>query len=142
MNKKLFKPKNAVIKPECAIKYGKYAFSFNPQDQPDIQRFYSVKLTAFESWFESYYDLFRSMKYCIIQCVPEISAGSRIHWHGYIKILDQFNFYLYEVKRLEHHGTIEIDTYNPMEWDLYIKKQKDFVEPWCSKSNVTYWFNL
>lgn len=69
----------------------------------------------------------------------EISKGSRLHFHGYITVHDVIKFYYYDIRKLKHYGTFEIDfIQDPMIWDLYIKKQKDKMDKFCHENNMQY----
>lgn len=135
----MIRNKYEIVKPEDVRVNTRYTFSFNPEEQPKPQRFYNITLTLFSSWSEKNIELFKSMKYAKIETYMEISKNSRLHYHGYIKILDIVNFYFFEVPKLKHYGTFEIDFISdPMTWDLYCKKQKDEMEKFCNKNNMLY----
>lgn len=137
-----YKEKYSILKPEDIVLFNRYSFSFNPEDQPKPQRFYSITLNLFTSWAEQIYNMFVSLRYCEVETYMEISKSSRLHFHGYIKINDIFNFYFYDLPKIKHYGTLEIDHIkDPLVWDLYIKKQKSFCELFCAKHNIIYHFN-
>jgi len=138
----LIDSKFKVIKPEeCVIKQ-KYSFSYNPDTQPTIQRFYNITLKCFEDWSQQIYDVFTTLRYSTVQTYMEMSKAGRLHFHGYIVINDIANFYFYDLKKLKHYGTFEIDFItDPLIWDLYIKKQKDFMEIFCTNNEMVYHFN-
>lgn len=128
-----------VIKPEDCVIDTLYSFSYNPEEQPDIQRFYNIRLNEFESWSQRVYEVFASLRYSHIRTYMEISRSGRLHFHGYIKIKDIVQFYFYDLRKLKHYGTFEIDFINdPLKWDLYIKKQKEMMEPFCKKNSMLY----
>lgn len=135
--------KYKLIKPEEVVINTNYAFSFNPEDQPCTSVFYNVKIDEFESWSKKQYKTFSILRYSTIQTFMEISKGGRLHFHGYIKINDIPNFYFYDLKRLMKEGTFEIDFIkDPLIWDLYIKKQKPFMEKFCSINNMDYLYPI
>lgn len=130
-----------VIKPEDIVIKNRYSFSFNPEEQPKPQRFYNVTLNCFESWSQKVYEVFASLRFAEVETFMEISKGGRLHFHGYIKVNDIPSFYFYEIPKLKHYGTFEIDIINdPMLWDLYIKKQKSFMSKFCKKNRMQYMF--
>lgn len=131
-----------IIKPEECLPNILYSFSYNPESQPTVQRFYNISLKCFESWSQEIYEIFTSLRNCTIRTYMEISKAGRLHFHGYIKIQDIVNFYFYDLKKLKHYGTFEIDFINdPLKWDLYIKKQKPYMELFCKVNDMTYEFN-
>lgn len=135
----VYKAAHQCIKPEDVIPFNKYTFSYNPEEQPSVQRFYSIRLNEMESWSQKIYDVFDSLKYSRIDTYVEISGSGRLHFHGYIRIYDIPNFYFYDLKKLKHYGTYEIDFItDPLKWDLYCKKQKDFMDQFCSKNGIIY----
>lgn len=131
--------KYSCVKPED-VKVGEsYSFSYNPEDQPLVELFYKVKLNTFSAWSRFYYDLFKSMKYCQVHLQMEISSGARLHYHGYIIITDIVKFFMYEIKRLRHYGTYEIDTIKDRDkWEAYIDKQGDIMKIFCAKEEMQY----
>lgn len=137
----MLKKKHSCVKPEDMVTFHRYSFSYNPEDQPDVQRFYCMKLLEYESWFGRYYDIFDSLKYSSVRTFVEISSQGRIHFHGYIKINDIYQFFFHDMKKLKCYGTFEIDQItDPLKWDLYIKKQKHFMEEFCFKNHIIYNF--
>lgn len=55
----------------------------------------------------------------------EVSAGSRLHWHGRIKFTTPEalkRFYVTQIRKLQNIGTYEIDTMNK-DWEKYEQKQ-------------------
>jgi len=137
----MIKPKfkHNIIKPEDVVEGCTYSFSYNPEEQPKPQRFYNISLSLFKSWSDTLNDIFNSFKYCKFHHYMEISSNSRLHFHGYIKINNISKFYFYEIQKLKHYGTFEIDFItDPLIWDLYIKKQKSFMEIFCSENEMTY----
>lgn len=136
------KPKYSIISPEDISLDERYSFSYNPEEQPDVQRFYCITLKCFESWSQKIYEIFSTLRYCEIETYVEISKAGRLHFHGYIRITDIANFYFYDLRKLKHYGTFEIDFIEQDEnWDAYIKKQSWFMEDFCKKNNMQYHFN-
>lgn len=134
--------KYSCVKPETVSTDKCYSFSYNPEDQPSIERFYNIKLTTYTSFIQKYKEIFTSMKYCDIQACLEISQKGRLHWHGWIRINDVVRFYLYDLKKLMHYGTYEIDVINDEEkWELYVVKQLDIMTEFCSKEGIEYCIN-
>lgn len=129
------------VKPENMILNTNYAFSLNPQQQPEIVNFYKVKLNTYKDWSNQIYDKFRTMRYCKISTYLEISKLGRFHFHGTIKIHDKIKFVLYDLKRLMDIGTLEIDTIeDEMKWHLYCTKLKYEMEQFCCENDMDYRF--
>ena len=55
----------------------------------------------------------------------EFSPAGRLHFHGYIKILNKLKFYEYTLNKLTEQYQYEIDTIADHEvWETYINKQE------------------
>lgn len=128
------------IKPENVTLGNKLAFSFNPESQPVVQNFSQVKLTTFSSWSQEVYKVFDRCRYCTIETVMEISAGGRLHFHGYITINKLIEFYFFDLKILKFHGSFEIDSIGESvtSWDEYIHKLKSPMKDFCIKEQMEY----
>lgn len=70
----------------------------------------------------------------------EISPNGRLHYHGYIRILDPLNFLLLHVKRLEEYSHYEIDTIQDIsDWLAYcMKQQVKYPELYTWKLNIGF----
>lgn len=128
------------LKPENICLGDRYAFSFNPESQPIVQNFHNVRLTTFSQWADEIYAVFDKCKYCKIETVMEISAGSRLHFHGYITITKLIEFYFYDLKILKFHGSFEIDTIGGGldAWDDYCIKLKYPMIKFCENNGMKY----
>lgn len=127
------------IKPEQVIPDMNYAFSYNPEEQPTPQRFYNITLNCFESWSQKIYEIFATLRYCEIETYMEISKNGRLHFHGYIRISDIPKFFFYDIKKLRHHGTYEIDEINDEDtWIDYCVKQREYMTDFCIENCMEY----
>lgn len=143
MNRKTYtKAKYTCIKPEDVVEGTEYTFSFNPEEQPLFQRFYSMTLNNLKDWSQQQDNVFRSLKYCKINVVMEISSGGRLHYHGYITITDTVNFFLKTIKHLKHYGTYEIDVItDPDKWSAYVYKMDKKMKSFCQNHSMIYNIN-
>lgn len=97
-----------------------YSFTFSPSDahQPEDLDFKNFS-TTFRKLFDS---LFMS---CHIICHCEFSQNNRFHFHGTIKIIDPYRFWMIDIIKLRRFGDVDIDTIEDlMTWNLYCRKMQ------------------
>lgn len=117
-----------------------YAFTFNPQTQPDISPTGRVMLHTFRTFVNEIYDFFLELKHCHVSCYWEISKKGRWHLHGYIQIRsksDVLPFYNLDLKLLMNRGMFDIEPIpegknkdgilNSQAWSDYIEKQQELM---------------
>lgn len=115
--------KNKYIKPEDLLLRKGYAFSFNPVQQPELKDPVGQKL-----WFKDMVEYFTSLRYCRVHLYVEFSQMGRFHFHGYIWVNDH-QFYLYDVPRMNFWGSCEMDTIgDPAWWVHYYMKSQLFIQ--------------
>lgn len=106
-----------------------FSFTFNPSDQYQCwgcvdpkERFKKVHQSISEifSYFSnSYYT----------EGYLEVSKAGRVHYHGVIRMIDTFCFFMSTIPFLKRYGTYEIDYIeSPDTWEEYCVKQQ-FVIP-------------
>lgn len=116
-----------------------YSFSFNPEEQPLFERFYSCKLNNLKDWSQQQYNILTSLKYAEVECVLECSRQGRLHWHGWIIIREPIDFYLKDIKKLKHYGTYEIDHIEDSEkWSNYVYKQMKHMKKFADRNSMIY----
>lgn len=136
------KVKYNCIKPEEVVDNTLYTFSFNPEEQPMFQKFYSMTLNNLKDWSQQQHNILTSLKYCKVECYMEISSGGRLHFHGYIKITDTVNFFLKTIKHIRHYGTYEIDHITDHEkWSEYVSKMEKKMKTFCENHSMIYKIN-
>lgn len=112
-----------------------YTFTYNPQKQP-LTPNYKLNLIT---WHNGMDNIFRSCKNCQIELRPELSQGSRWHYHGLITIKDIMKFFIYDLPVLRENGSYEIDEIKDKNvWLTYITKQKELMEPVCKEHKIPY----
>lgn len=113
-----------------------YSFTLNPSDK---HQYWNEKLRRFEKVVTNIKKLLGFILYAEYELYPEISIKGRVHFHGYLSVLDPVNFLLYDVKKLETCSIYEIDTIaNPEVWRSYIQKDKKKMKSYCSFKNYPY----
>lgn len=126
------------IKPEQCVVGQRYAFSFNPLDQPKFVQFHKVTLTTYTDW-QNGVRKHLSFKHAKVNVFMEISSKGRLHYHGFIIIQNIVKFYLHDLPRLRMEGSYEIDTISDLPiWHEYLVKQKSFMLPWCIQNELEY----
>lgn len=133
------KHKYSAIAPEDVKTDELLSFSYNPEEQPLFEKFYSMKLNNLKDWSRRQKDILTSLRYAEVEVVLECSRQGRLHYHGYIMIKDPIEFYLKDLKKLKHYGTYEIDTIQDYEkWSSYIYKQLKYMKGFCDKYDMIY----
>lgn len=128
------------LKPEDIDIKEVYSFTLSPISQPLQTNLGKMKLNCISDWYTN--EIKRSLNRlsnCNISAFTEISSGSRIHYHGTIKINNIANFYFHDIPLLKHLGCYEIDTINDNKiWSDYCLKQKGFMKPFCEFNDIDY----
>lgn len=138
-NAQRYSNKYSCVKPEDVDTEKWYSFSYNPLMQPLFERFYKLKLNTLEQWSQEQVRLLTTLKYCRVSVVLEISQKGRFHYHGYIQIKNNPEFYLTDLARLRDTGTYEIDIINDKEkWLEYVLKQQKTMSVYCRKNGMCY----
>jgi hypothetical protein len=111
-----------------------YAFTLNPSDKH--QHFGKTNRLS-KCITELEVILFHnSASYCLF---PEISKKGRVHYHGYIKIHNPYNFFLNAIHYILNHGTIVIKKIEDEgKWEDYILKQHGIMLEECQINLITY----
>lgn len=139
MTKNTFNDKHKCIPLEEMKPGGLYTLTFNPEEQPLVERFYNIKLNTLSGWSNLNEERLTTLRYAEIDIVTEISSKGRLHYHGYIYILDPVNFIFYDLRKLKHYGTYEIDHINNEDvWRTYVYKQQEYMEKWCKLNDMSY----
>jgi len=98
--------------------------------------------THLRDWAEEQALLFARCKHATIEVYMELSRNGRFHFHGRIKfesIICIMYFYSVDLRRLHASGTGEIDTEtDPMKWNLYCRKQFDYMSEFASLENIGF----
>lgn len=112
-----------------------YAFTYNPKTQP-MTPSHKLNLIVWHNYIDK---IFQSCKNCHIVLRPELSQGSRWHYHGHIIIKDIMKFFIYDLPVLRIEGTFEIDTIkDKIVWQTYISKQEKLMLPICKEHKIPY----
>lgn len=117
----------------------KYAFSFNPIQQPPNT--YSETLTQYNEWNKLQHKFFSELKYCKFALYLDMSSLGRLHYHGYIIINDICNFFFKDIPNIGKHGSYEIDFIKDhVIWETYVMKSKTkmSIDKWCESKGITY----
>lgn len=121
--------------PEDIIKGIKYAFTYNPETQPLTPK-YTLDLITWHNGMDS---IFKSLKYCDVELRPELSQGSRWHYHGLITINEIMKFYIFDLPYLRENGSYEIDTIEDITiWTQYCTKQEKIMKDICTEYGIPY----
>lgn len=130
--------KTKCIPPEhCAINVF-YACTLNPEIQP-IRKGYKETIGAFFDWYSKIENVLLKCNNCQFYLNTEISSNGRLHYHGYILILNIPKFYYYDLLMLKDNFSFEIDTIeNHITWRTYMDKQKDFMLLFCTNHGISY----
>ncbi len=114
-----------------------YSFTFNPEIQPLTPRFTLDLIT----WHNGLDNIFKSLQYCDITLRPELSSGSRWHYHGQILITNIMKFYIFDLPILRENGSLEIDTITDIKiWTEYCVKQKQIMKDICTEYGIPYYY--
>ncbi len=119
-----------------------YSFTINPSDAG--QYFKATTIQRFRQFTDYNFKHLNTilLDYCDITVYPEISRQGRIHYHGYIRINDIFNFHLFSLHRLKEVYIYEIDTIDKStKWSEYIHKDKSVIEPALQALGLPYKVN-
>lgn len=112
-----------------------YAFTYNPEVQPLTPKFTLDLIT----WHNGMDNMYKSLKYCDITLYPELSQGSRWHYHGYIRLTDVMKFFIYDLPILRENGSYEIDILTDHEiWRKYVSKQENIMKDVCTEYGIPY----
>lgn len=112
-----------------------YAFTWNPKRQPLNPQFKLDLIT----WHNGMTNILSSCKYCHIVLRPELSQGSRWHYHGHITIKNIMKFFIYDLPLLREEGTHEIDTItDKIIWEKYITKQEELMKQITKECLIPY----
>lgn len=124
------------IKPDLAKIDTLYTFSYNPKYQPHQDMFGRMDINNLEQWEKDICKKLKSLKYCKFNLTLDISSGGRLHYHGYIKILNLVSFYFHDIHILQYEGTYEIDIItDPACWYNYVKKLN--MQDFCLIHNIS-----
>lgn len=127
--------------PELITPNTSYSFSFSPKEQPMLESINRVDPfgTNLKEYITERYGLFNRLKNCTLKLNLELSRNGRFHFHGTIKITNILLFYSVDIRRLQAHGTYEIDIISdPMFWDLYCAKQADLMKDFAESEGIEY----
>ncbi|AXH77558.1 MAG: putative replicase-associated protein [Cressdnaviricota sp.] len=120
------KPRNDIPSYEDMLIGVRYAITINPCDK--MQKFRDpLRLTSFLNEISKL--LYHNNKIYRYTLYPELSPKGRLHYHGYITILDIDTFYLYSIPNLLKMSTIVIKPIKEESkemWQNYCIKQSDF----------------
>ena len=130
--------------PEEIVKSQWYAFTYNPEVQPLRPNFQLDLIT----WHNGMDNIFKSLKYCEIKLRPELSQGSRWHYHGQIQINEIMKFYIFDLPVLRENGAYEIDSMSEVKisekynsWEDYCKKQEKMMKDICTEYGIPYHYD-
>lgn len=105
-----------------------YAFSFNPEHQTNLydkksDSFqYTYALVKMDQYMKKMLVKLKASAYLMYQ---ELSPLGRIHYHGYIQILNIVDFFVYDVPLLKSYGTFCIKPIDDAAlWAEYVRKQQ------------------
>lgn len=123
---KFDKPKDVFLKVEEISEKEIYAFSYNPVAQPQIGRIESLKV-----WLDVMDNMFRSVcKNSNYLLYIELSPTGRWHFHGYINIMDIYEFFCSDIHTLMSNGTSYMKCIDDNEeWYKYCTKQQLIMQP-------------
>lgn len=103
------------LKLECLNLDDEYSITISPPDYRDSKtaRSNSVQIQIdFRQKLEESINFFKKLKHCSLLLFTELSPTGRIHFHGYLKILDIWKFIYQDVYFL-NQMSYEIDTMKP-----------------------------
>ena len=129
--------RHKTLAPEDIVVNEWHSFTFNPEMQPLTPRFTLDLIT----WHNGLDNIFKSLKYCDITLRPELSSGSRWHYHGQIKITNIMKFYIFDLPILRENGSLEIDTITDIKvWTEYCCKQTNIMKDICIEYGIPYYY--
>lgn len=131
--------RHKVLDPETVKTDVEYTFTYNPKIQPyDADR----GVLDVINWHNNIVNIVKRLQYCSLKMYPEISQGSRFHYHGVIVIKDVLNFYIFDLPILKEDSALEIDNIQDATvWKTYYTKCKHLMEPLYKKYKCPYEFN-
>ncbi|UOF82064.1 rep protein [Circoviridae sp.] len=121
----VYKKKNDIIDFENMIDGVFYAITINPNDKH--QYFHNpIRLGNFLTDLKKEY-LYKIDGTYEFDVYPEVSSKGRLHWHGFIKVYDKVNFYLFDIPNIIRKGTLVIREMNDEDsWLEYVTKHREF----------------
>lgn len=123
------------MSPEDVTVNTHYAFTYNPDVQPVSPKFTLDLVT----WHNGMDNIFKSLRYSDVELRPELSQGSRWHYHGQIIIKDVLKFYIFDLPVLRENGSYEIDIINdPKIWLDYCTKQEKIMKELLKEYGIPY----
>lgn len=119
--KTFIKKRNEIIDFEAVNTETDYAITINPCDKHQFFKDNHRIGTFMEDIHRILYNSSKVYKY---RLYLEVSPKGRLHWHGYIKIKDPIQFYLYSVPHMLALSTVVIKPIDDSEvWYNYCNKQ-------------------
>lgn len=133
MTQKQLHYKNKAIALEKLSTDKLFAITINPLDIRDSKTYRCPDVRViydFQAKFQLFYDWIKRLKHCSLQLYPELSQTGRLHYHGYIRIKNIFNFVWQDLHILSDY-VYEIDTCetNDNVYQMYIQKQMHTMQP-------------
>lgn len=104
----------------------RYSITLNPED---AYQFWDMpdRLALFEKHHLNHLKklaIHDRINVCVFDLHLELSPAGRLHYHGYLRMLNKKTFYLYTLHKLAKQYQYEIDVINdPQVWDDYVNKQ-------------------
>lgn len=112
-----------------------YSFTFNPEVQPLTPKFTLDLIT----WHNGIDNILKQLQFSNVVLRPELSQGSRWHYHGQIKIKNIMKFFIFDLPVLRENGSFEIDTIEDNnKWLDYCKKQETKMKDLCKEYGIPY----
>lgn len=116
-----------------------YSFSLSPEVQPEGNTVGRFTLNSFKTYSHDIEKRMSELHNCEYELVHEISRQGRWHFHGYISIKNVMLFYLYDLPKIKHIGTFEIDTIGDVtKWHDYVYKQSVIMRRFALQEGFNY----
>lgn len=119
-----------------------YCFTVNPSDAGQFFKATTIQRMRYATEYNCKH-LNRILgDYTDFTLYPEISRQGRIHYHGYIRVNDIFNFHLFCINRLKDIYVYDIHIINDSDiWSTYIHKDKSVMKPALQALSLPYKVN-
>ena len=112
-----------------------YSCTLNPSTQPLSPKFTLDLIT----WHNGMDNIFKCLKYSTVILYPELSSGSRWHYHGTLSITNVMKFFIFDLPFLREHFSFEIDTIADLtKWTAYCTKQTTLMKPITKEHGIPY----
>ena len=100
------------------------SITINTKDSLQYTQYQTVRRITYAT--RVYYNIVQLLKQIgEVSLYPEISKTGRLHYHGTIKLVDSFEFYIHIIPLIKEVANMDIDTIaDPEIWEQYYTKDR------------------